>query len=231
MSALMLDFLCDLAGHGVASRWAADALADPTASEAAKQNGLAISQRLGPGERQVLAGVDLRGQDLTHRELRYANLQRADLRGMRLAGTDLTGADLRDADLTGVRLVGGDLAGARLAGSRWNRAALLGVAGLDDLIQTPELAVAAVARRDPADVMIAPTGGMECVAFSPDGALIAVSRGPSVELVDVAYGDTLRVLSGHAGTVSGVAFSPDGTLLATTSWDMRGPRSSGLRTH
>ena len=219
MSTLMLDFLCDLAGHEMARRWATDALADPTASEAAKQNGLAITRRLGAGDRQMLAGVDLRGQDLTDQDLRDANLQRADLRGMRLVGTDLTGADLRDADLTGIRLVGGGLAGARVAGSRWNRAALLGVAGLDDLIHAPELAVAAVAGRDPADVMIALTGGVEGVTFSPDGALIAVSRGLGVELVDVASGDTLRVLSGHTGSVLGVAFSPDGALLATASSD------------
>ena len=219
MSTLMLDFLCDLAGHEVARRWAADALADPTASEAAKRNGLAITQRLGPGDHQMLAGVDLRGLDLTDRDLRDANLQRANLRGMRLAGTDLAGADLRDADLTGIQLVSGSIAGARVAGSRWNRAALLGVAGLDDLIHASELAVAAVAGHDPADVMIASAGSVDCVAFSPDGTLLAVSRGLSVELVDVASGDTLRVFSGHADGVSGVAFSPDGALLATASDD------------
>ncbi|MGH3812587.1 MAG: NACHT domain-containing protein, partial [Pseudonocardiaceae bacterium] len=35
MSTLMLDFLCDLAGHDMARRWAADVLADPAASEVA----------------------------------------------------------------------------------------------------------------------------------------------------------------------------------------------------
>jgi hypothetical protein len=67
MSVLMRDFVCDLAGHEVARRWAADVLADPATSEMAKQNAMAISQRLDPGERQVLAGVDLRRQDLTNR--------------------------------------------------------------------------------------------------------------------------------------------------------------------
>ena len=101
MSALMLDFLCDLAGHEGASCWAADMLADPAASGVAKQNALGVSQRLGPGERQVLAGVDLRGQDLTDRNLRNANLQGADLRGMQLVGTNLAGADLRNARADG----------------------------------------------------------------------------------------------------------------------------------
>ncbi|MGH4017920.1 MAG: NACHT domain-containing protein, partial [Pseudonocardiaceae bacterium] len=219
MSALMLDFFCDLAGHEVARRWAADVLADQAASEVAKQNGLAITQRLGPGERQVLAGIDLRAQDLTNRDLRNANLQGADLGGMRLVGTNLAGADLRAANLTGTRMVGGSLAGAQVAASQWNRAALLGVSGLDDLIQTPELAVAAIAGRDRADVMIAPTGEESRVAFSPYGTLLAVSRGNSVEIIDMASSNTLRVLSGHTDWVWGVAFSPDGTLLATASAD------------
>ncbi|MGH3545517.1 MAG: WD40 repeat domain-containing protein, partial [Mycobacteriales bacterium] len=57
------------------------------------------------------------------------------------------------------------------------------------------------------------------VAFSPGGALLAVSRGPNIEIVELASGNTLRVLSGHTGGVRGVAFSPDGTLLATASDD------------
>ncbi|MGH4024393.1 MAG: NACHT domain-containing protein, partial [Pseudonocardiaceae bacterium] len=77
MSALMLDFFCDLAGHEPARRWAADLLADPAASQAGKQNAVAVSQRLGADERQNLAGVDLRGQNLTRRDLRKADLHGA----------------------------------------------------------------------------------------------------------------------------------------------------------
>jgi uncharacterized protein YjbI with pentapeptide repeats len=93
---------------------------------------------------------------------------------MRLVETILAGADLRDANLTGVRMGGGDLSGARVVGSRWNRAALLGVFGLDDLIAAPELAVAAVAGRDPADAMLATSGGTSSVAFSPDGTVLVL---------------------------------------------------------
>jgi WD40 repeat protein len=116
-------------------------------------------------------------------------------------------------------MVGGSLTAALISGSRWNRAALLGVSGLDSLTHAPELAVAAVAGRDPADVTIAPVGSVSCAAFSPDSTLIAVSRGPAVEIVDRASGQTLRVLSGHTSDVLGVAFSPDGSLLATASRD------------
>ncbi|MGH3977237.1 MAG: WD40 repeat domain-containing protein, partial [Pseudonocardiaceae bacterium] len=185
----------------------------------AKQNGLAITRRLGPGARHSLAGVDLRGQDLTNRDLRNANLHGADLRGIRLVDTNLAGANPRDANLTGARMVRGELGGAQIAGSRWNRTALLDVSGLGDLTAAPELAAAAVAGRDSADVMIAPAGEASGVALSPDGALLAVTRGQGVEIIDLASGDVLRVLNGHTNGVTGVAFSPDGALLATASWD------------
>ncbi|MGH3914903.1 MAG: WD40 repeat domain-containing protein [Pseudonocardiaceae bacterium] len=184
MSTLMLDFFCDLAGHEVARRWAVDVLADPAAAEMAKQNGLAITQRLGSGAHEVLAGADLRG-----------------------------------ANLTGVRMVQGNLTDAQISGSRWDRAALLDVSGLDDLVASPELVVAVVIGRDRADAMIAPTGTVRSVAFSPDGALLALTRGHSAEIVEVASGDVLRILNGHTNYVWGVAFSPDGTLLATASAD------------
>src|SRR5262249_34480917 len=163
-----------------------DVLADPSASKVAKQNALALSQRLGPADHQMLAGVDLRGQDLANRNLRNADLRRADLRGMRLVDTNLVGADLRGANLIGTRMVGGDLGGARISNSRWSRAALLGVSGLGDFIATPELAVAAIVGHDPAAVMIVPTDGVISAAFAPDGSLLAMSRGLSVEIVDVA---------------------------------------------
>ena len=65
MSTLMRDFLCDLAGHEIARSWAAKVLADPEATGVVKQNGLAVTLRLGPGADQILVGVDLRGLDLT----------------------------------------------------------------------------------------------------------------------------------------------------------------------
>ena len=61
-----------------------------------------------------------------------------------------------------------------------------------------------------------------CVAFSPDGRLLATAGHISdrtVRLWDPATGNCLRTLSGHTGSVSDVAFSPDGRLLATASHD------------
>ena len=191
-----------------------------------------------------LAGVDLRGHDLTGRDLRKANLRGANLSGMRLADVDLSGADLSEADLTGTVLTGGSLRDAILAGSRWDRAAILGAAGLADpaTASAPELAVAAVVgagpddavhrnppqavRQDPAEVMVAPpSDSVGCVAFSPDGTLLAYVDRDVVKLCDASRGRVLRILGGHGRSVYAVAFSPDGSLIATASntvraWDV-----------
>jgi len=67
--------------------------------------------------------------------------------------------------------------------------------------------------------MIRPGGSARCVAFSPDGSLLAIARSGAVELVDVEEGRTLRTLAGHDDELTAVAFSPDGTQLATASHD------------
>ena len=230
MSRLMADFFADLVDHYAARHWATQTLADPAASQAAKQNALAISDRLGAvggmdqggilPERQNLAGVDLRGQDLTNHDLSRADLSGANLRGMRLRGTDLSGTDLRNADLTGARMIGGSLRGAILTGSQWNRAALLGTDGIDETADSPkQLGGAAIAGRDQAEVMVQPPNDASCVAFSPDGTLLAIGSGSAIQVVDASDGRTLRILQGHTGSVRGVVFSPDGSLLATTAVD------------
>jgi 3',5'-cyclic AMP phosphodiesterase CpdA len=230
MSRLMVDFFGDLAGQAAAHEWAASVLADPQSPEAAKQNALAIRERVptptgqdlpeGAPEPQNLAGVDLRGEDITGRDLREADLRQANLRGMRLERTDLSGADLRGADLTGARMIGGSLHGAVLTGSRWDLAVLLGTKGLDGLATCPEMSAAAIAGRDAADAMIQqPMTSATGVAFSPDGTLLAVTRGYIVEVIAVADWRPIRMLQGHTGAVNGLVFSPDGALLATASSD------------
>jgi hypothetical protein len=116
--------------------------------------------------------VDLRDQDLTDRNLSGAGLHGANLRGARLTDVDLSGADLRGADLTDARLTGGNLTGARLAGSLWWRCRLSAVSGIGD---DPELRDAAVVGRDPTEAMTSPAGTPRALAFSPDGALLAIT--------------------------------------------------------
>jgi RNA polymerase sigma factor (sigma-70 family) len=62
------------------------------------------------------------------------------------------------------------------------------------------------------------TGGALALAYSPDGALLAIGRqGGEVEVRDVAAGQTRLRLKAHKGRVMGLAFSPDGRTLASSS--------------
>lgn len=206
MSRLMVDFLCDLAGHEVAVAWARGVLADVDAGAVEKQNATAVVQRLNAPTRLELSGVDLRATDLGRLDLRGAHLRGAVLSGQRLVDKDLSGADLRDADLSGVVVVGGSLEGALLAGSRWRRAALLGVRGAEQ----EELAEAAVAGRDEAEVVIEPVGGdVLRYALSADG-LATVTRTHEVELYDLAAGRTIRTWPWHG---EDTGFSPSAPMV------------------
>jgi WD40 repeat protein len=64
-------------------------------------------------------------------------------------------------------------------------------------------------------------GALRCVAFSPDGRLLAtghVKNGP-IMLWDSRTGERVDMLRGHDDTVRAVAFSRDGRLLASASDD------------
>jgi WD40 repeat protein len=230
MSRLMAAFFTDLAGPDRARDWAAATLADPAAPDEAQQNALAVNAWLPaadepePRDRNgaepapaALIGTDLRGTDLNDQVLRGAMLRGADFRGMRLSNVNMEGADLTRADLRGVVMMGGSLRAARLDGSRWEYAALLGT-GTDD--SPGQLAGAAIAGRDVAEVITdTPSAAARCVAFSPDGALLAYGSGSVAKIADAVTGRPLRVLRGHQGPVTGIAFSPDGTSIATASGD------------
>jgi hypothetical protein len=61
---------------------------------------------------------------------------------------------------------------------------------------------------------------VECVAFSPDGTLLASgSYDHTVKLWDVQTGELKRTLAGHDSTVGAVAFAPDGQTLVSGGWD------------
>jgi WD40 repeat protein len=213
MSRLMVDFLCDLAGHRAALSWARGVLADPDASEAAKQNAAEVARRLEARVHLALANTDLRGFDFSELDLRGADLSGADLSGQRLYYKDFAGTNLTGANLSDVLVVGGDLTGAILTGSRWDRAALLSVAG-------PMPAEAAVSGRDPATPMLAPLGpDVVAVAFSPDGELVAMARAHCVELRHVSTNRSLRVWHGRARPIKDIAYAQNGRLIATLEGD------------
>jgi hypothetical protein len=63
-------------------------------------------------------------------------------------------------------------------------------------------------------------GQVYCVAFSPDGSLLASgAEDHSVKLWNPATGECLATLAGHQGDVNSVAFTPDGETLASAGDD------------
>jgi hypothetical protein len=53
-----------------------------------------------------------------------------------------------------------------------------------------------------------------CVAFSPDGKIVAAGSGDGlVHIIDAATGKQIRILRGHTAAVVGISFSGDGTQL------------------
>ena len=57
------------------------------------------------------------------------------------------------------------------------------------------------------------------IAYSPDGALLAVASGIGIWLYDTGTHQEVALLTGHTDLVKSVAFSSDGNTLASGSYD------------
>jgi RNA polymerase sigma factor (sigma-70 family) len=67
-----------------------------------------------------------------------------------------------------------------------------------------------------------PNGWFWCVAYSPDGKMLAAAgdaRDGKIHLYDAVTGKQLRELAGHEGHIYAVAFAPDGQMLVSGGAD------------
>jgi uncharacterized protein YjbI with pentapeptide repeats len=120
----------------------------PMSAEASERARALAEAAIGSGERLAerdftganLAGVRLRGLDLSR-----ALLEASDLAGCDLSGANLEGAVLAKANLTGANLTGARLRGANLGGATLHRAVLDAADLTDAILSRAELAGASFA--------------------------------------------------------------------------------------
>ncbi len=172
-----------------------------------------------------LTGADLTGADLTKAKLNHATFDRAFMRAATLVEASIENASAREAEFVGALLgrvsfnqsdlTGSDFRSAQeLNAESFVNAALGQARGLKNLfgvITKQQLRPVA---------QLGASAGVNAVAVSPDGALIAAGGGDGViRLYRPSDGALLRSLDAHSSDVRSVAFSPDGLTLASGSYD------------
>ncbi|MEU4425136.1 pentapeptide repeat-containing protein [Actinoplanes sp. NPDC024001] len=242
MPRLMIEFLCQMAGHDFMEDWAKRVLSNESHATGIAQNALEIINYLrAPFERLRMSGADLRGKDFTGSNLAYAEMIGSILAGVPLVGATLDGADLTEAnltgarldaaslrgvklygaDLTGAKLLGADLTGATLTRVRLRRAAMVAATGTDlDELRAADTLGAALPDAATAEPQIASSSTVNAVAVCHGLRLLAGGGEDGVvRLWDTTTGTPLRMLPGHTGPVRAVTFTTDGRFLASAGDD------------
>jgi WD40 repeat protein/tRNA A-37 threonylcarbamoyl transferase component Bud32 len=95
----------------------------------------------------------------------------------------------------------------------------LASSGSDGLVRIWDVASGHSALRPLPGVKAYAVGLARCVAYSPNGEMLAAASDPGAVCVwDASTGRSIHRLEGHEVRASSVAFSRDGSLLATGSW-------------
>ena len=143
-------------------------------------------------------GVDLEGYDFSHLTVMQVYLQGVNLRHVNFSDADLTKSAFTQT-LGDILSIDVSPDGALLA------------TGIDQ-----HVLLWRIADRRQIGGFEGHTAWVRCLAFSPDGRLLASgSYDQTIRLWDLATGQCVKTLHGHASGVQTLAFSPDGRRLAS----------------
>ena len=149
--------------------------------------------KVGQASANVATLLNAAWVSFTCQDLHGVKISGADLTGALLDHTNFRGADLRNVKLQGAFLRGTDFRGSKMGGVKFG--------------EFPRLSF---------------KGQVKCIAFSPDGSLMAVVL-DNTGIIKLWGGANYSEKRGKLGSiwsyVNSIAFSPDGQLLASGSMD------------